>query len=77
MQIILWIIKEFFSECDKLEILNISSFEKVDENMFKGIKSKPNIISNQYTSISISNIFKFLFDININITIVEIKKKRR
>ena len=43
--------------------------------MFKGIKSKPNIISNQYTSISISNIFKFLFDININITIVEIKKK--
>ena len=43
--------------------------------MFEGIKSKPNIISNQYASISISNIFKFLFDININITIVEIKKK--
>ena len=67
--------KGIFSECDKLEIINISSFEKVDEDMFKGIKSLPNIISNQYASISISNIFQILFNININITIIEDKKK--
>ena len=66
--------KGIFSECDKLEIINISSFEKVDEDMFKGIKSLPNIISNQYASISISNIFQILFNININITIIEDKK---
>ena len=66
--------KGIFSECDKLEIINISSFEKVDESMFEGIKSKPNIISNQYASISISNIFQYLFNININITIIENKK---
>ena len=67
--------KRIFSGCEKLENINISSFEKVDENMFEGIKSKPNIISNQYASISISNIFHYLFNININITIVENRKK--
>ena len=67
--------KGIFSECDKLESINISSFEKVEENMFEGIKSMPNIISNQYASISISNIFQYLFNININITIVESTKK--
>ena len=66
--------KGIFSECDKLEIINISSFEKVDESMFEGIKSKPNIISNQYASKSISNIFQYLFNININITIIENKE---
>ena len=67
--------KGIFSECSNLENINISSFEKVDENMFEGIKSKPNIISNQYVSTSISNIFQYLFNININITIVENRKK--
>ena len=66
--------KGIFSQCDKLEIINISSFDKVEESMFEGIKSKPNIISNQYASMSITNIFQYMFNININITIIENKK---
>ena len=66
-------IKGIFSDCDKLEIINISSFEKVEEDMFEGIKSKPNIIANQKISVTLSNIFYNMFNININITIVENK----
>ena len=62
-----------FSQCDNLETVDISSFEKVNNDMFEGIKSKPNIIVNQKISVTISNIFYNMFNININITIVENK----
>ena len=65
--------KGIFSECDNLETVNISSFEIVNDNMFEGIKSRPNIIANQKISATISNIFYNMFNININITIVENK----
>ena len=62
-----------FSGCQKLETINLSSFEKINNDLFNGIKSKPNIIANQLISNDIKNIFKSLFSIDINITIIIIE----
>ena len=69
--------KGIFSQCDNLELINISSFKKVNDNMFEGIKSKPNIIANQNASMAISNIFYNMFNININVTIVNYQNKTK
>ena len=68
--------KGIFSECDKLENLNASFFIAIDENIFEGIKSKQNIISNQYATSLILNIFHYFYNIEIDIT-VEIERKKR
>ena len=70
-------IKGIFSECYELKILNISSFENVNEYMFEGIKSKPSIIANPYSVQKISYIFYTLFEININITIVNYQNENK
>ena len=64
-------IESIFSGCEKLEAINISSFDNMNESMFKGIKSKPNIIGNTYISTKVTQIFYNLFNININITIIK------
>ena len=64
-------IESIFSGCEKLEVINISSFENMSNNMFNGIKSKPNIIGNNYISTQISQIFYNLFNVYINVTIFE------
>ena len=64
-----------FNGCNKLEVINISSFETIDENIFKGLNKKPDIIANQYIANNIINIFYNLYNININITIIEYNKK--
>ena len=63
-------IESIFSGCEKLEVINISSFKNMNDNMFNGIKSKPNIIGNAYISSKVTQIFYNLFNININITII-------
>ena len=67
--------KGILSEYDKLENLNASFFIAIDENILEGIKSNKNIISNQYASSSILNIFHYFYNIEIDIT-VEIEKKK-
>ena len=62
-----------FSGCQKLETINLTSFEKINYDLFNGIKSKPNIIANQLISNDIKNIFKNLFSVDINITIIIIE----
>ena len=62
-----------FSGCQKLETINLISFEKINNDLFNGIKSRPNIIANQLISNNIKNIFKNLFFIDINITIIIIE----
>ena len=47
----------------------------MNNNMFNGIKSKPNIIGNAYISTNITQIFYNLFNIYINVTIIEPNNK--
>ena len=35
-----------FCDCENLEYINLSSLQNVDDNMFKGFKSKPTIYAN-------------------------------
>lgn len=62
--------ENLFSGCNKLETINLSSFYSINNNIFYGIKSKPNIIANDLISDYISKAFYDLFSININIVIV-------
>ena len=59
-----------FSGCNHLETINLSSFNKVNSNIFNGIQSKPSIIANKYISDELYNIFYNLFSVKINIIIV-------
>ena len=68
-------IESIFSGCEKLEVINISSFESMNDDMFNGIKSKPNIIGNTYISTKITQIFYNLFNVNINVTIININNE--
>lgn len=54
-----------FSDCNHLEYINLSSFQNIDHNMFKGIKSNPTIQVNEL----ISNEINYIFYVNLNITI--------
>ena len=58
-----------FSGCEKLEKIDLTSFKKIFNSLFTGIKSKPDIIANELISNEIKNIFKKLFSIDINIII--------
>jgi surface protein len=65
-----------FSGCSKLEDLNIASFKNIDDNLFKGINSKPKISANEIISYNITKKFFELFQIKITIIIeidIEIK----
>ena len=68
-------IESIFSGCEKLERINISSFINLNDNMFNGIRSKPNIIGNTYISTKVSQIFYNLFKVYINLTIIEFTNK--
>ena len=54
-----------FSDREHLEYINLSSFQNIDHNMFKGIKSNPTIQANEL----IINEINYIFYVNLNITI--------
>ena len=54
-----------FCDCENLEYINLSSLQNVDDNMFKGFKSKPTIYANDL----ISNKLDYIFHISLNLTI--------
>ena len=62
--------KNIFSGCKNLKTLNLSSFNIINNNIFNGIESKPNIIANEKISNKISEIFYELFSVKINIIII-------
>jgi len=59
-----------FSGCNKLEIINVSSFNNINNYIFNGIASSPIIIANDLISKEISEIFKIKINIQINIIII-------
>lgn len=63
--------ENLFSGCNKLETINLSSFSSINNDIFNGIKSKPDIIANDLILNNITRIFKDLFSINININILK------
>ena len=63
-----------FSGCDKLETIDLSSFKNINNNIFNGISSQPKIISNNIISEDIIDLFKKLFNIQINVIIISDSK---
>ena len=61
---------KIFSGCSKLETIDLSSFNNINNNIFNGITSIPNIIANYLISNEINEIFKKLYNIQINIIII-------
>jgi len=61
-----------FADCENLQSINLSSFQNINKNIFLGLKSKLTIQANEL----ISNELKYIFHINLNITINFIIKTR-
>ena len=61
-----------FLGCNKLENLNLSSFIKIDNNLFNGINSKPKIYANEIILFNITKKFYELYKIKITIEIENI-----
>jgi len=54
-----------FADCENLQLINLSSLQNINKNMFLGLKSNLTIQANEL----ISNELKYIFHINLNITI--------
>ena len=58
-----------FFACENLESINLTTFKTIKIDMFRGIRSTPNISTNELISNDIKNIFYEIFNMKINITI--------